>query len=90
MIVIMMAVKITSVQTFQRPFAKLAPLAGTVATARKPDCDNHEYDEDYDDCDEDNDDYYVDYNDDDDGYDDDDDHAVASTGATARKRDQSN
>ena len=30
---------ITSVQTFQRPFAKRAPVAGTAATAHKPDDD---------------------------------------------------
>ena len=36
---------ITSVQTFQQPFAKRAPVAGTVATAHKPEGD--ENDDDY-------------------------------------------
>ena len=38
--IMMITVQITSVQTFQQPFAKRAPVAGTVATAHKPDEDD--------------------------------------------------
>ena len=54
--------RLTSLQTFRRLFAKRAPEAGTGATAHKPDTDSN-YEEDIDD-DRDEDDN--DYNDDDD------------------------
>ena len=45
---------LTSVQTFQLPFAKRAPEAGTDATAHKPGSDSNQEDDNDDSDDDDN------------------------------------